>query len=333
MTPTIRPADNRDLEPMADLLLAGARARAASNPGLWALAREPREQILTAIAAEIGSETPAFRQQWLVAEEGGTLVGVTHSMLLPIPPIYAGELGPPGLIMEDSFVSPDASPETRRDLLRAAEADLVGAGARLLLASSIAGGTLEDEYLRQGFNPQTLYFARTRLDSGGDVRGVRAANENDLPNIDVASRANRRLLQTLHPVFWKPHADADARFAGWMKHCLTLADRDMLVSEADGLRGYAMAQPATRLHFPIPHEIGRTAVIDDFFHEELDRADAPSSPADKALALLKAAEAARGKRGDLSVLVVCPAAWTAKIALLKEAGYRPAITWFIKIKQ
>ncbi|UWR25679.1 hypothetical protein K3757_14615 [Sulfitobacter sp. S223] len=51
----------------------------------------------------------------------------------------------------------------------------------------------------------------------------------------------------------------------------------------------------------------------------------------RAAALFGAAEAARKARGDHSVLVVCPAAWTSKITLLEQAGYKNAITWFIKM--
>ena len=43
-------------------------------------------------------------------------------------------------------------------------------------------------------------------------------------------------------------------------------------------------------------------------------------------------EAAREERGDASVLVVCPAAWRLKIALLKRSGYGNAITWSIKTR-
>lgn len=332
MTIATRPATPDDLEPVADLLLADARGRAAADSVLWKLDREPRQKILQSIKAAMEAESPAFRQQWLVAETDAGIVGVTHSILLPVPPIYAGELGPPGLVMEDSFVSPAAPAETRAALLAATQADLTGAGARLLLASSVAGGAWEGEYVRQGFVPVTLYFARTGLRPTREVPQVRPAREADIADIVAASAANRRVLRHLHPIFWKPHPEADARFEGWMRHSLTLGDRDMFVASAEGaFRGYAISQPATWLHFPSAHDISATGTIDDYFHDEIETVDVPSPRTDGAQALLEAAESALGARGKNAALVVCPAAWRTKIALLEAAGYRKAITWFIRI--
>lgn len=317
---------------MADLLLADAKGRASVAPELWKLDSDPRQKILSTLRAEMGVETPAARQQWLVAENGRTILGVTHSILLPIPPIYAGELGPPGLIMEDCCISPCAPPETRTELFLAAQADLIEAGARLLLASSVADGDWLDEYARQGFAPVTLYFSKSGLNGSRELPHVRPANQDDLSDIVFSSAVNRRVLERLHPSFWKPHIDADARFSGWMKHCMTLPDRDMFVSDDVGtIRGYALSQPATRLHFPAPHDISSTGIIDDYFHRDFEHAECASPVSHSAFELLEAAEAARRRRGDTSVLVVCPAAWKSKIGLLQEAGYSNAITWFIKI--
>lgn len=332
MTISIRSAGLEDLERVADLLLAGAQARCMSEPGLWKLESNPREKILSAIRAAKEAESPPFRQQWLVAETGRDIVGVTHSILLPVPPIYAGELGPPGLIMEDCFIAADAPPETRAELFRAAEADLAEAGAQLLLASSIAGGDWEGEYTRQGLVPITLYFAKSGLSEDRALPNVRQACEDDVADIITSSATNRQVLEGLHPIFWKPHPEADTRFGNWMKHSLTLTDRDMLVSEVEGeLQGYAISQPATRLHFPIPHDISTTGVIDDYFHKDIESVKIRPPNCDKALALLEAVEAARQGRGDSSILVVCPALWRSKIAMLEKAGYSKAITWFIKI--
>lgn len=332
MTITTRAATLDDLDPIAELLLSDARARAATDAGLWKLHPDALQKILQTTREAMASENPPFRQQWIVAESDKVIVGVTHSILLPIPPIYAGEFGPPGLIMEDCFTGLDAPPETASALLDAAQADLIGAGARLLLASSVAGGRWEAEYARQGFVPVTLYFAKRGLRTIRDFVDVRPAGNSDVANIVTASSTNRQILADLHPVFWKPHPEADTRFEGWMNHSLTLEDRDMLVSAAEGMfRGYAISQPATWLHFPSAHDISSIGVIDDYFHYEIENPEISSSPTDGAKSLLEAAEAALEGRGNNSVLVVCPAAWRTKIALLEAADYHHAITWFIKL--
>ncbi|AJE46843.1 hypothetical protein [Celeribacter indicus] len=332
MTFTIRPAGRDDLDALAELLLADAEDRHAADPGLWHLDREARDKARSAVAAAMTDERPPFRQHWLIAEAGGRAVGVAHSILLPVPPIYAGEFGPPGLIMEDSFVAPDAPAGVRHALLEAAEADLTGAGARILLGSSVAGGAWEGHLADQGYEPLTLYFARTGLSRDAEGAGVRPARAADVPGIVAASAVHRRILHALHPRFWAPHEAADSRFGAWMTRSLTLADRDMVVSEDGGrLRGYAISQPATPLHFPPPHDISGVGMIDDFFHEATEDPLRLGPAGSEAAALLAAAEAARERRGAHSVLVVCPAAWHSKIALLERQGYRKAITWHIRM--
>lgn len=332
MTINIRPAELSDLETLSDLLLADARERYTIDPVLWKLGNNPREKILATITAEMANKKPPFRQQILVAEFDSEIVGVTHSMLLPAPPIYAGESGSPGLIMEDSFVGPNAPRGTRSALFSAAEADLIGAGAQILLASSVEGGAWESEYTRQGYEPLTRYFAKTNLSQANEFANVRKATEADVPAIVTSSATNRQILWDLNELFWKPHADADSRFDWWMKHSLTLGDRDMFVSVLDGrFQGYAISQPATPLHFPTPHDISGIGVIDDFYHDELEQPNGLSALGANASALLEAAEAALENRGNSSALVVCPAAWKSKITVLEKAGYSNAITWFVKI--
>lgn len=332
MTLTIRPADLADIDQVADLLLADAEERCAADPGLWRLDGNARDKTCSAIKSAMEAQKPPFRQQWLLAQAGGRLVGVAHSILLPVPPIYAGELGPPGLIMEDCFIAPGAPARTRQDLLKAAEADLIGAGALILLASSVKGGAWETEYANQGYAPLTMYFAKTGLTRQTPAAHVRHATEDDVPGIVAASAAHRHILDNLHPLFWKPHDDADARFGAWMKRSLTLEDRDMFVSDEEGgIRGYAISQPATPLHFPTPHDISGVGVIDDFFHEAAEDTRKLGASGPGAASLFFAAEAARARRGDHSVLVVCPAGWQSKIELLEKQGYHNAITWHIKM--
>ncbi|UYO01021.1 MAG: hypothetical protein KIT02_07415 [Devosia sp.] len=331
-TVTVRPAGPQDVAAIANILLLDAGERCAADPGLWGLVGNAQEKVVSSIRSAMKAETPPLRQQWLVAEAEGQIVGVTHSILLPVPPIYAGELGPPGLIMEDCHVSPVAPPSTREKLFQATQADLIGVGARLLLASSVAGGSWESEYVAQGFEPVTLYYAKTGLCLSAGHADTRPATETDVTKIVASSALNRRILQDLHPTFWKTHKNADAHFEGWMKHSLSLIDRDMFVAETGNrFEGYAISQPATWLHFPSAHDISDIGVIDDFFHVDLMNPPGASSGNASSMALLVEAEAARQERGDRSVLVVCPAAWRAKIDLLEKAGYRKAITWLIKI--
>ena len=221
-------------------------------------------------------------------------------------------------------------PEMAKALLDAAETDLAGHGAKSLLGSSVPGGAWEAAYCSRGYQPLTLYLARCGLRPPRDQDDVRAAGEPDIDAIIALSATNRARLFDLDP-FWKPHDDADERFGAWMQKSLTLKDRDMLVSEADGrVTGYAISQPATPLHFPPAHDIAATGVIDDYYHE--DFADPVNLTGDGtgAARLLRAAEMALTARGNTAALVVCPAAWTSKIAVLEAEGYRTALTWFIK---
>lgn len=331
MTVKIRPALGSDLDAMARLMLSDARARASVDPLLWALAVDPGEQIRTSLDAAMHDTAPLFRRKWLIAEAQGRMVGVTHAILLPVPPIYAGAFGPPGLIMEDCALASDAPPETGRICLEAAENDLKAAGAKILLGSSVAGGRWGALYLNQGYVPLTQYYAKTELTRVDPGAGIRLAIAQDVPDIVRCSAAHRRILHELNPVFWKPHDAADDRFGAWMHRSLTLTDRDMFVSHADtSLRGYAIAQPASTLHVPVAHDVAQVGFVDDYHHcafaDVFGRAEGQRA----ATGLLAAAEAARARRGNSAVLVVCPADWTSKNRLLSDAGYRVAITWYVK---
>ena len=332
MTITIRPAKLSDLDQITTLLLADAADRCAADPQLWRLDNDARNKTASTIRAAMEAEKPPFRQQWLVAEAAGKLFGVTHSILLPVPPIYAGEFGPPGLIMEDCYIVPDAPAETRGKLLKAAEVDLIAAGAVILLASSVERGSWEKEYASHGYEALTMYFAKTGLANERAVSTVRHATEEDVPAIVASSAVHRAVLVNLHHLFWKPHADADNRFGLWMKRSLTLKDRDMFVSEAENkFHGYGISHQAPPLHFPTPHDISGIGVIDDFYHSALENPQKLGPNSSDAASLFRVAEAARERRGDHSVLVVCPAAWQSKIMLLEQVGYHNAITWHIKV--
>ncbi len=331
MTIDVRSATLSDLESLTSLLVLDAKERYAIDPILWALDKSPHDKVAETVKAAMEAENPPFRQNWLIAEAGGEIVGVAHSILLPVPPIYAGEFGPPGLIMEDCYVTASAPNETRSALVSAAEADLDDAGAKIMLGSSIQGGFWEAEYFRHGYEPLTMYFARTGLRQSRSSKNLRNATEKDVPSIVALSATHRSILSDLNGLFWKPHKEANSRFGSWMTRSLTLPDRNMYVSESDGaVRGYAISQPATPLHFPTPHDISGVGVIDDFFHEAIGNPAFLSSAKDDALALFKWAEAARKERSNEAIIVVCPAAWASKIELLESTGYENAITWFFK---
>ncbi len=330
MSISIRPADLSDLDNMVQLLVSDGELRQAADPTLWKMEADADGKVRSTVKAALENVTPPFRQQWLLAEADGKPVGITHTILLPVPPIYAGESGAPGLIMEDCHVTDDAPADTAQALLKAAEIDLVEAGAKILLGSCAVGGTWEAEYSARNYEPLTLYLAKVGLCEPMTLQGVRDASDEDVENIVMSGAENRRLLFDLN-TFWKPHSDADARFDAWMRKSLALADRDMFVSETNGeFTGYAISHPATPLHFPTPHDIAAIGVIDDFYHVDLADPSKLAGNGAGASELLYAAEAALEARGNDAALIVCPAAWASKIDVLEAAGYINAITWFIK---
>ena len=325
---TLRPADMSDIDRMTALLLEDAEARAETDQMLWGLAADAAIRVRANLEATLTAEAPAFRQRWLVGESAGAVAGVTHTIHLPVPPIYAGAFGPPGLIMEDCALSADAPDGTAEALIAAAEADLTDAGAVILLASSVPGGPFEAALGTHGYEPLTLYFSKSGLAASDAASSVRPATEADLPGIVALSADSRRVLHALDP-FWQPHDEAAARFGAWMGKSLILPDRDMAVAgPADALDGYVISQPITPLHLPPAHDISRTGIIDDFHHR--DMSDPAHLAGEGAGALFASAEAALARRGVEAALVVCPAAWTSKIAVLQDAGYAPAISWHIK---
>ena len=329
MTAKIRAATPSDLSSMADLLMQDAALRQAHNPTLWALADDARQRIADAVTFALTAEKQPFRQQWLVAESDGKLVGIIHTARLPVPPIYEGKWGDPGLLMPETFVSQDAPEGTLDALIDAAEADLRTSGAALLLASFVCGDEWNSAFQRLGYEPLTLYLSKSGLEPASPSSSTRAATARDIDGIIARSAENRTILHELD-VFWTPHPEANTRFGNWMKKSLTLTDRDMIVSgPPEALDGYVIAQPASSLHFPPAHDISATGVIDDFFHRQY--ADpAEMSEGDGGFALLQAAEGAFAARGTTTTFVVCPAAWASKVALLQNAGYNTAMVWMIK---
>ena len=116
-----------------------------------------------------------------------------------------------------------------------------------------------------------------------------------------------------------------------MRRSLTFKDRDMFVATAAGVvRGYITAQPIAPLLVPAAHDIAAVGVVDDFYDEDLLDISALLNGGSSAESLLAAAESAFARRAINSTLVVCPAAWPSKVALLERRGYQQAKLWMLK---
>ncbi|ETA49238.1 hypothetical protein [Ponticoccus alexandrii] len=138
----------------------------------------------------------------------------------------------------------------------------------------------------------------------------------------------------LHAIdaFWEPHPEAASRFSAWMARSQGLTDRDMFVGTdpGAGVSGYVIAQPVTPLHVPPGHALSGLGIVDDWHHVDLADLARLSGDGSGARALLQRAETALATRGRDSALVVCPAGWLSKRAVLRAAGYRVALTWYIR---
>jgi GNAT superfamily N-acetyltransferase len=332
MTATVRSATISDLPQMVDLLIADAEHRCTTSPGLWPIAEDAREKLDQTVRKSLEGASAARQEQWLVAEAAGRLVGLTHSMKVPVPPIYAADAGPPGLLLDDCFTTEDAPSGTADALLAATEAALLGTGAnKLLIASCAADAPWRSLYERHGYKPVTLYMGKSGFDLGSAPTSVRPAVPDDVPGIVAASARHRKNLEQFAPHFWKIHPDADARFDSWMRSSLTFEDRDMLVSGPPGaVHGYVIAQPIAALLVPAAHDIESIGVIDDYYHADFANPAEISHAGSAAAELLTAAEAAFIRRNVRAAMVVCPAAWSSKVSLLERQGYRTTKLWMTK---
>jgi GNAT superfamily N-acetyltransferase len=327
----IRPATPKDLSSIALLLAQDARERSALDPLLWRLAVDAPTRIEEAVGAAPKQPQAPARELWYVAEDAGRIVGVTHGMLLPVPPIYDSSAGSPGLLFDDCFISDDAPSGTAEALLAATEAALVAAGASRLIASCAAAAPLHSLYRRHGYEPVTLYMVKHRLRPDAFAPGVRMATDKDIHGIAKQSAEHRRTLVRINPRFWYIHAQADSRFEAWMRRSLTFRDRDMLVATSGhAVRGYVVAQPIAPLLVPAAHETAAIGVIDDFHDEDFADISALPTDASSGSALLAAAESAFARRAIDSALVVCPAGWSSKRSLLEQNGYRTAKLWMLR---
>ncbi|OIQ23390.1 MAG: hypothetical protein BM562_18555 [Alphaproteobacteria bacterium MedPE-SWcel] len=215
MTQTIRTATPDDMPRLVDLLMLDAQERHAEDAILWKMADDAPAQIEKALTFALTADRQPFRQFWHVADDGGQITGVIHAMMLPVPPIYAGPFGEPGLILPDSFVAADAPSGTLEGLLGAAEDALHEAGARIKLASFVTGEIWRTAFEASGYEPLTLYLSRNDIGDHGMPAGVRQATENDIPGIVARSAENRQIRFDIDS-FWEIHSEADPRFSAWM---------------------------------------------------------------------------------------------------------------------
>lgn len=328
---SIRPATRQDLTGIVALLIRDAEQRRSFDPALWRIAADAPARIAKALDAALETAETPIRALWFVAEHANRIVGVAHAIMVPVPPIYDGSAGPPGLLFDDCCVAEDAPAGAADALLGATEAALNAAGAPSLIASCLAAGSMRRLYERHGYQPVTLYMVKHGFGSKELPSTVRPAETDDVPGIVALSARHRRTLAELRPQFWYIHPDADRRFDSWMRRSLTLTDRDMLVAGAAGeVHGYIIAQPCSPLLMPLAHEVGGLGVIDDFYDEDFADTSALPDGEGAADALLIAAERAFARRTFDSTFVVCPAAWSSKVAVLKRQGYRTAKLWMLK---
>ena len=331
MPPSIRPAMPQDLTTIVALLTHDAEVRSLLDPLLWPIAPDTPTRIERAVGAALNGSPISARELWFVAEHSGRIVGATHAMLLPVPPIYDSAAGSPGLLLDDCFISVDAPSCTAEGLLAATEAALTKAGALRLIASCPAAGALRPLYERNGYEPVTLYLAKHGFRPDNLPPGVRPARIEDVPGIVERGAEHRRTLAKINPRFWHIHPEADSRFDAWMRRSLTLKDRDMLVATEPGeVRGYVIAQPISPLLVPAAHNIAAIGVIDDFYNKDFADISAVSNGGSSGENLLSAAESAFARRHVESALVVCPEAWSSKLSLLERRGYRTAKLWMLK---
>ena len=325
-----RRATLHDIPQMAELLVREGERRHLIDPAIWPMADDARTRVERSVAGGFELAAQAPPELWMLAEARGRIVGISHSMVVPPPPIYSIP-GHPGLILDDSFTVAGASEGTARELLAATEAGLKAMGATGLIGSCLEAGPWRPLFAATGYEPVTLYMAKHGFAAEPAPASTRPATAADIPAIVTLSAVHRATLQHLNPRFWTIHPEADRRFEGWMRYSLTLPDRDMIVAGPPGaVAGYAITQPITPLHIPASHNLTSIGIIDDFFATDFVDVLGLTEGGRTSAGLLVAAERDFARRGVHAALVVCPAAWTSKKALLEQQGYHSAKLWMLK---
>jgi hypothetical protein len=91
-----------------------------------------------------------------------------------------------------------------------------------------------------------------------------------------------------------------------------------------------VAQPVSPLLIPAGHDISRVGVIDDYYDRDFAESRILEDDGRTAADLLSSAESVFASRDFAAALIVCPAAWTSKVKLLEQTGYRTAKLWMFR---
>lgn len=310
-TITRRRAGAGDVGRLRPLLLAAARERTALEPDLW----PPHPQAEARVQARLERDlAQPERFAWFLAERNGEAVGAVSAGLFPAPPVYRSLLA--GLIGDDLYAR---TPEVMGPLLDEAEAFVREGGAAVLNAACPARASERLGHLAaRGYRPLTLWMTRPVDPQATRPAAVRPATEADLPALVRLNAAAQEGKRRASPRFWTPHPEAPARFEAWMRHSLTLPDREVLVHGGPrGVDGFVVPQPTG---LPPAHDAARIGTLDDLAAD----AWATFRP------LLEAAHQALAARGVRTVQAICPAGWPQRRAVLEGAGFRPANLWLLK---
>lgn len=310
-TITTRQAGAADTPILIPLVLAAAQARAELEPELWPLHPQAGDRVREAVERDF---TQPERFAWFLAEQAGEAVGVIRAGLYPAPPVYQSLLA--GLSGDDFYAT---VPEALAPLLSAAEAFLEAGQAAVLAAACPAREADKLQLLQErGYVLLTLWMIQSVDTSAHLPSTVRPATEADLPALVRLNRDAQEGKRQASPRFWTPHPDAPARFEGWMRHSLTLPDRELLVNDAgEGVGGFVIAQPTS---LPPAHDPARVGTLDDL---HADDGGIFST-------LLSAADHACVSQGRKTVQAICPAAWTERAEALEAAGFRTANLWMLR---
>ena len=302
---TLRKAQEDDIPRIAALIGADGNTALSNTPA--------------AIGAQIKRDIEASQLEWLLTETGA---GIARIAIIPPPPIYDLKGGLAGVVL-DTWQAP--SIETLDRHLR-------DRGAAMLVMDCRADDTVKRTQLEaSGYVATTHYMLKPALTPQTASTAIRAATEADIPALVAFNREGRERLHEANPAFWTSHPDAETRFGFWMKMSLTMRDRTIFVSEHDGRpTGFVIAQPASPIQVPIALDETKIGVIDDFHCSSFGASLKTAQDAGPAHGLLNAAEADVLTRGKSAAMAICPAAWTAKVRLLEEAGYKIHHTWFVR---
>jgi hypothetical protein len=283
----------------------------------------PPENIASQIKRDI--ETSAGPFQWILAEAGGNLT-VGRIAVIPPPPIYDLKGGLAGIVLgtwRDTGAVVDVDPFEKHLSDRGV--------AMLVIACAANNRSLREQLAARGYTATTNYMLKQDLTPQPAKKDVRPATEADIPALVAFNREGRERLHEANPTFWTSHPDAEARFALWMKFSLTMRDRAMFVNEGDNnLSGFIIAQPASPIQVPIEIDEAQVGVIDDFHCTTFGKTLLKHNEDASARNLLAAAGASFIERDRTSAIAICPAAWTAKFAVLQRYGYRTEHTWHVR---